>query len=92
MGMKIMVPSKTNLALSAPDSISAVPATEDGPRHDAWLEAHGNTLSKIATRFGYSDQTNFIRAFRDVIGMPPAEFRLRGTISMVQLYSRRPTR
>ncbi len=46
-------------------------------------------VSKIATRFGYSDQTNFIHAFRKVIGMPPAEFRLHGTLPTVKPYSRR---
>lgn len=47
------------------------------------------TVSKIAAMFGYSDQTNFSHAFRKVMGMPPAEFRLRGIIPLLQPYSRR---
>ncbi len=43
-------------------------------------------IKQIATRLGYSDYTNFIRAFRQVTGMPPHEFRLYGWIALPQSF------
>ncbi len=45
---------------------------------------------QIAERLGYSDQTNFIRAFRQVIGTTPHEFRRHGTISLLRSFQPPP--
>ena len=37
-------------------------------------------IKQIAARLGYTDYTNFIRAFRQVMHMTPHEFRLHGSI------------
>lgn len=40
-------------------------------------------VTQIAERLGYSDQTNFIRAFRAVLGTTPHEFRRHGTVPLL---------
>lgn len=40
-------------------------------------------VAQIAERLGYSDQTNFIRAFRAVLGTTPHEFRRHGTVPLL---------
>ncbi len=41
-------------------------------------------VKAIATRVGYTDYTNFIRAFRKVTGMTPHQFRLRGSNALMR--------
>lgn len=48
------------------------------------LKDTGVPIKQIADRLGYSDYTNFIRAFRQVTGMTPHDFRLRGSIPLPQ--------
>ena len=43
-------------------------------------------VSQIAERLGYSDQTNFIRAFRAVLGTTPHEFRRHGTVPLLRSF------
>ncbi len=43
-------------------------------------------VMQIAERLGYSDQTNFIRAFRAVLGTTPHEFRRHGTIPLLSSF------
>lgn len=43
-------------------------------------------VTLIAERLGYSDQTNFIRAFRAVLGTTPHEFRRHGTVSLLRSF------
>ena len=43
-------------------------------------------IKQIASRLGYSDYTNFIRAFRQVTGVTPQEFRLHGSIPLPQSF------
>ncbi|MCW3061432.1 MAG: AraC family transcriptional regulator [Capsulimonas sp.] len=40
------------------------------------------SIKQIAARLGYSDYTNFIRAFRSMTKMTPSEFRQHGSISL----------
>lgn len=44
-------------------------------------------VAQIAERLGYSDQTNFIRAFRAALGTTPHEFRRHGTIPLLSSFS-----
>ena len=41
-------------------------------------------IKQISARLGYSDYTNFIRAFRQITGMTPQQFRLRGSVALLQ--------
>ena len=43
-------------------------------------------VTQIAERLGYSDQTNFIRAFRAVLGTTPHEFRRHGTVPLLSSF------
>ena len=43
-------------------------------------------VAQIAERLGYSDQTNFIRAFRAVLGTTPHEFRRHGTVPLLRSF------
>jgi AraC-like DNA-binding protein len=38
------------------------------------------TILEVAGRFGYDNGSKFAKAFRDVIGMTPAEYRNAGSI------------
>jgi len=44
--------------------------------------------SGAAERLGYSDYTNFIRAFRQVTGKTPHDFRLNGWITLPKPFQR----
>ncbi len=52
------------------------------------LKDSGVPIKQIADRLGYSDYTNFIRAFRQITGMTPHDFRLRGSIPLPQPFRR----
>jgi AraC-like DNA-binding protein len=41
----------------------------------AWLEETGKTVGEIAFDLGYTDSSNFSRAFRLQVGMTPKAFR-----------------
>ncbi len=43
-----------------------------------WLGQDGHSVAVVANRLGYASQAAFARAFRRVIGTPPATYR-RGT-------------
>ena len=45
-------------------------------------------IKHVATRLGYTTYANFFAAFRQVIGMTPHEFRLRGVLAFTSLFPR----
>ena len=49
-------------------------------------------IKQIATRLGYTTYANFFAAFRQVVGMTPHEFRLRGVLAPSSLTPRDPDR
>ncbi|BDI31114.1 hypothetical protein CCAX7_31650 [Capsulimonas corticalis] len=53
------------------------------------LKDTDTSIKEIATRLGYSDYTNFIRAFRSMTKMTPSEFRQHGSIALPEPLRRR---
>jgi AraC-like DNA-binding protein len=39
-----------------------------------WIQGQDYSISEIAARLGYTDPTNFSRAFRRVIGLSPSAY------------------